>query len=389
MKVLALIFMALLVTGLTAWIAQTQGGEVIVHVADRTVRASLLMFLLTSIGTVFGVLVLVGLLARTLETPQRIRKRRQRRRRERTNVLLTQGLRNMLENRLDAARQDLEQAAQVEPKQPLFHLLAASVCIKASDRDAWNTHLRAVTDPDYQAASTWLKADGLIAAGEWEEALAVLQVLASNSPDNPRVLRQLARCYRELNSWQRLFELGRDQMRHANLPQDETRQWLRDASRRLCEDAANSELRALWPKLGDARDDPEVLRHYAGRLRRGKLTHPELEPHLRKLLDANLDDTVIELYGMLPGPVTPGMIKKVRKWRTQDPQRVSLRRTLARLHGRLGQYDEAREQLEALEKSGGDALLYRELAETLEQLGQSEAAQAYYRKGLQSLSKAP
>lgn len=387
MKILVLIFVALLVTGLTAWTAQTQGGEVIVHVADFTVRASLLMALLVSIGVMFGVFILVGLLSRTLETPQRLRKRHKSRRRERADVLLAQGLRNMLEDRPDAARQDLEQAAKMEPKQSLFHLLAALACIKTDDRDAWNTHLRAVTDPDYQTASIWLKADGLIAAGEWEEALAVLQVLAGDNPKNPRILRHLARCYRELNSWERLFELGRDQVRLANLPQDETRKWLHDASYRLCEDTGESELKSLWPKLGDARDDPEVLRHYVGRLQRCGLSHPELEPHLRKLLDSGLDDTAVELYGMLPDPIAPDMVKKVRKWLARDPERISLKRTLARLHNRLGQHAEAREQLEALEKLGGDALLYRELAETLERMGQGEAAQAYYRKGLQSLDE--
>ena len=389
MKVLVLIFVALLVTGLAAWTAQTQGGEVIVHVADFTVRASLLMALLVGIGMMFGVFVLVGLLARMLETPRRLRKRHKSRRRKRTDTLLAQGLRNMLEGRLDDARQDLEKAAKMEPKQPLFHLLAASICIKANDRDAWSTHLRAVADPDCQAASTRLKADGLIAAGEWEEALAVLQVLAGDNPNSPRVLHQLVRCYRELNSWERLFELARDQVRLANLPQHETREWLRDAVYRLCEDTEESDLKSLWPKLGDARDDPEVLRHYVARLQRCGLSHPELEPHLRKMLDASLDDTAIELYGTLPNPIAPNMVKKVRKWLARDPERISLKRALARLHSRLGQHSEAREQLEALEKHGGDALLYRELAETLERMGQGDAAQAHYRKGLQSLGKAP
>lgn len=389
MKVLVLIFVALLVTGLTAWTAQTQGGEVIVHIADYTVRASLLMALLAGIGIVFGVFVLVGLLSRTLETPRRLRKRHKSRRRRRTDVLLARGLRNMLEDRPDAARQDLEQAAKMEPRQPLFRLLAASVCIRTNDREAWNAHLRAITDPDYQATGTWLKADGLIAAGAWEEALAVLQVLAGDNPKNPRVLRQLARCYRELDSWERLFELGRDQVRLASLPQDEARGWLRDAACRLCEGTGESELKSLWPKLGDARDDPEVLRCYVGRLQRCGLSHPELEPHLRKLLDASLDDTAVELYGTLPDPISPSMVKKVRKWLARDPERVSLKRALARLHGRLGQHAEAREQLEALERHGGDPLLYRELAETLEKMGQGEAAQAYYRKGLQSLGETP
>ena len=389
MKILVLIFVALLVTSLTAWTVQTQGGEVIVHVADFTVRASLLMALLVSIGIMFGIFVLVGLLSRTLETPQRLRKRHRHRRRERADFLLAQGLRNMLEGQLDAARHDLEQAAKMAPKQSLFHLLAASVCIKANDRDGWNAHLRAVADPDHQAASISLKADGLVAAGEWEEALAVLQVLAGNNPKSPRILRQLARCYRELNSWERLFELGREQVHLANLPPDETRQWLRDATHRLCEDTEESELKSLWPKLGDARDDPEVLRHYIGRLQRCGLSHPELEPHLRKLLDANLDDTAVELYGLLPNPITPNMVEKVGKWLARDPERISLKRALARLYSRLGQHAEAREQLEALEKRGGDALLYRELAETLERMGQGEAAQAYYRKGLQSLGKLP
>lgn len=385
MKLLVLIFVALLVTGLAAWTAQIQGGEIIVHIADLTLRASLLMGLLVSIGVMFGILVAVWLLSQMLETPRHIRQRNRSRRRERTDALLAKGLREMQENRVETARQDLEQAARIDSKNPLPHLLAASACVKANDRDAWSAHLRAVSDPDYQAACTWLKADGLIAAEEWEEALAVLQVLAGNHPDDPRALRQLARCCRELDSWQRLLELGQDQVGRANVPRSEARGWLREAARHLCEDAGDSELAALWPKLGDARDDPEALRRYVERLRRCKQAHPELEPRLRKLLDASLDDAAVELYGMLPDPVTPNMVEKVRKWLMRDPGRISLKRTLIRLHARLGQHREAREQLENLGERGADALLCRELAESLERAGEGEAAQVYYRKGLQSL----
>ena len=389
MKVLVLISVALLVAGLTAWFAQTHGGEVIVHMADLTVRASLLMALLIGTGVMSAIFLLVWLLARMLETPQRLRKRHRHHRRERADALLAQGLRNMLGGRLGAARENLEQAAKIEPERALFRLLAASVCIKAGDREAWNEHLRSITDSDYQAASTWLKADGLVSAEQWEEALAVLQVLAGNNPNDPRILRQLALCCRELNSWKRLFELGREQFRLSHLPRDETRQWMRDAARHLCEDTAESELKALWPELGDARDDPEVLRHYAERLRHYGQTHPELEPYLCRLLDMELADDAVELYGTLPDPISPEMIGKAVKWLEKDPERTSLRRALARLHSRLGQHREAQEQLEIIEKQGGDALLYRELAETLERIGESEAAQEYYRKGLQSLTRTP
>ena len=387
MKTLALTFVALLVAGLTAWIAQTQGGEVIVHVADYTVRASLLMALLIEIAIIVGVFVLAGLLSRTLGTPSRLRKRYRKRRRERTDMLLARGLRHMLEDQLDFARQDLEQAAKMDPERSLFHLLAASVCIKTNDRDAWNAHLRAITDPDYQAASTWLKANGLITAEEWEEALAVLQVLAGDHPQNPQILRQLAHCYRQLNSWERLFELGREQMRLANLPKDEVLKWRREAAHHLCEETGETELESLWPRIEGERDDPEILRCYVERLRRCGRSHPELEPCLRKLLNVEIDDTVVELYGALPDPVTPGMVERVRKWLARDPERISLKRALARLYARLGQHPEALEQLKALEKFGGDARLCRELAETLERMGQGEAAQAYYRKGLRILDE--
>ncbi len=387
MKALALIFVALLVTGLAVWTTQIQGGEVIAHVGDRTIRASLLMALLLGIATVFGALTLVGALARALETPRRVRKRYRERRRARVDALLARGLRELLEDRPESARQSLERAARMESGREILRLLAASACIRSGDRDAWKAHLLSLTDPDSQAASVRLKADGLIAAEEWEEALAVLQVLAGDRPDDPRIPRQLARCYRELRGWERLLELGRERARRENSPRAETQEWLRDAARHLCEDAGEVELKSLWPKLGEARDDPEVLRHYAGRLRELGLSHPELEQHLRETLDKRLDDAVIDLYGTIPGPVNPSMIKKVRKWLERDPDRVSLRIALARLHNRLDQFSEAREQLEVAEKVRGSPMLYRELAETLERMGESEAARELYRKGLRSLDE--
>ena len=388
MKFLALIFAALLMTGLAVWTAQSQGGEIIVHIADFTARLSLLVALLFGIGTLFGVVVLVWLLSQMLGAPERLRQRKRNRRRQRTDALLVQGLRNMLENRLEMAQRNFEQAIQQEPKRPLFHLLAALTGARSNDRSRWSSHLRAIDDPEYQMACTWIKAEGLIAAGEWEEALAALQVLASDSPDHPRILRHLAHCYQELQGWRHLFELARSQAKLSNLPQEEVRAWLHDAAHHLCEDTDGPDLQALWTRLGEARSDPHVLRSYIDRLRHCGETHPELEPRLRQVLDANLDDMAIELYGNLPGPVTPGMIKKAGKWLAKDPERVSLKRALARLHIRLGQHDLAREQLETIKNSGGDPRLYRELAEALEQAGQSEAAQAYYRKGLRSLGDA-
>ena len=261
MKLLALIFVALLVTGLAAWSVQVQGGEVIVHIADLTVRASLLMAALTGIGAMFGIFLLVWLLSRTLETPSQLRRHRDMRRNERARTLLEKGMRLLLEGQTKAAREALEQAVRIDPGQPLFRALAAQADIQAKDPDSWNAHLRAISDPAWQAACTRLRADGLMAAGKWEEALAVLQVLSREWPTTENLLEKIAHCHRRLGSWRRLLTLAQDPETMKNVAAEERLGWLREAARQLCA-ADDADPKALQEELGDARQDPEVARCY-------------------------------------------------------------------------------------------------------------------------------
>ncbi len=386
MRLLVLTLVAVLAAVLAVLATQMQGGRIIVHLADYTANMSLLMALLLGIGAMFGFFALVWTLSRLMAAPQRIRSRNRNRRRRHTDALLARGLRAMLEDAPDQAQRDMAQAAKISPKHPLLRLLAAAAATQTNDRPAWEQHLRAIDDPAYQQICAMLRADGLVAAHEWEEALAVLQAPDGCDQQHPRTLRHLARCYRELSNWTSLLELAQSPTARTHLLQNEVREWQQEATGRLCAKADGPGLKSLWPKLAHARDDPEVLRMYAAALQCCGTNLPELEQHVRSMAAS---EAGMELYANLPDPVTHDMIRHAESWLKREPERSMALRTLARLHARLGEWEPARRYLERAVQQGSNAALCRELAEALEQLGLREAAQDYYREGLETMTRAP
>ncbi len=384
MRLLVLTLVAVLAAIASALVAQYFGGRVVVHIADFTVDISLLMALLLGICAFFVLSTSIWIAARLLSAPRNFHLRRRRRRRQKADALLAQGLRSWLLDQPDEAQRQWQQAAQQDPKQSLLHILAAAAAIRTDQLSEWEPHLRAVTEPEYQPVCALLQADGLMAAHEWEKALAVLQAPDRCDPKHPRTLRHLARCYRELGSWMRLLEHSQSSVTHSQLPQVEIQQWWREAAQHLCEHADGPELHALWPKLGTARDDITVLHVYLQGLHRCNQEKPELETYLR---DRHPDDAAVELYANLPGTVTKERIRCVTQWLEREPERIVVLRALARLYARLGNWNEALNYLQVAARLGpeSDAALCWELTEAYEHLGMHEQAHESCRRGLQAV----
>ena len=175
MKLLALALLALAAAAAAAWFAQTQGGEVIVHSGALSLRASAPAALLGALAALFGFYLLVGGLAGLLRLPGWLRSRRGRRRRKRAETLFARGLRELFARDWEAALRSLEQALEAWPEQPLARLGAARACLELERWEAWDRHLRAVTDPACAAAARELRVRGLRTRGAEAEAQAVQQ----------------------------------------------------------------------------------------------------------------------------------------------------------------------------------------------------------------------
>lgn len=175
MRLLALALLALAAAAGAAWFAQTQGGEVIVHSGALSLRTSAPAALLAALGALFGFYLLVAGLSGLLRLPGWLRRRRRRRRRERAAALFARGLRELFGRDWEAAARSLEQALEARPNQPLARLAAARACLELERWEAWDRHLRAVTDPACAAAARDLRVRGLRARGAEAEAQAVQQ----------------------------------------------------------------------------------------------------------------------------------------------------------------------------------------------------------------------
>lgn len=183
MKLLALALLALAAAAAAAWFAQTQGGEVIVHSGEFSLRASAPAALLAALAALLGFHLLVAGLAGLLRLPGWLRSRRRRRRRERGEKLFAQGLRELFARDWEAALQSLERALEAWPEQPLARLAAARACLELERWEDWDRHLRAATEPACAAAARELRVRGLRARGAEAEVEAVERAAPAGGAD--------------------------------------------------------------------------------------------------------------------------------------------------------------------------------------------------------------
>ena len=379
MRLLALTFVALLCAALATWLSQFQGGEVIFHIGETTARASLLMAVLLGIGVFSGFFIVVWTLAYLLSAPGRLHSRYKNLKRNRADRAFARGLRIWLHGDMAQAHTELERAARADPDHPLFHLLAAASGVQANKPKLWDKHLRAITDePEYAAVATLLRLDGLINSRKWEEALAVLQEMNKDDAVRPRILRHRARCYQELHNWMPLLELS--QSKAAQALGDESQQWARSALRPLLAKATAERLDTVWEKLESARNDPKILQLYLQGLQHAKHDQPQLATHLRDRLNAQWDDELLELYAHLPQSDLTPLLKQIDRWLKKNPGHAPLLRAKASVLARQQQWKDALGCLQQAKTHGMNVTLCREIAQVLEQLGEHEAAQQYFRR---------
>ncbi len=379
MRLLALTFVALLCAALATWLSQFQGGEVIFHIGETSARASLLMAVLLGIGVFSGFFVVVWTLAYLLSAPGRLHSRYQNLKHNRAERAFTRGVRLWLHGDKAQAHKELEQAAHTDPSHPLFHLLAAASGVQTNNPELWDKHLRAIADEsDYAPVATALRIDGLIASEKWEEALAVLQEMSPEDATQPRSLRQWARCYQELNNWMPLLELS--QSKAARAVADDSRQWARTALRPLLAKATTERLNIVWRTLEAARDDPAALQLYLQGLQHAQHDTPQLEAYLRERLSMQLDEALLALYSQLPQSEPEALLQHINRWLKKNPEHTALLRAKARVLNRLQQWEKALTCLREAEAHDMSVALCREIALTLEHLGEHDAAQQYFRR---------
>lgn len=388
MMKLFLLSLAVLVaaTALALFVMQDP-GYVLFAVGPWTVETS---FALLVIGILLSFVVLyfgIRLLKGVFSLPRRIGQRRRQRRGEKAQQALSHGLMELAEGKWKKAERDVLKYAD-QGYSPILNYLAAARAAQeqgAEDRRDRYLKLAHELEPDADIAVGLTQVELLLEQGKQEQALAALRRLYEFWPSHPKVLKALARLYRELGEWRSLSDLL-PRLRKARVYDEQTLTAVtREVYQALLHASEDSDaLAGLWEKMPKAlREDEILLATYVECLHRFD-GDAVAEPLLRAALKRRQSASLLRLYGLVQGRDPVRQLAQGETYLQQNKHDPVALLSAGRIALRNRLWGKAREYLEASVQARPSAEACYELATLLDKMGEHDAALTYYRQGLAS-----
>ncbi len=224
-------------------------------------------------------------------------------------------------------------------------------------------------------------------AGQSEQCLATLTELRNHHPKHRPVLQLLARIYTELRDWTGLIELIPDLRQQQALDPKEIDALEVQAHRELLAlslPSGSAEVLArAWKAVPKAlQRHPQLVAMYARQLmQQGQMD--EAEATVRAAIEANWDERLVELYGQVRASDATEQLTHIESWLGAHADSAALLLAAARVALANGMKPKARGYLERCLAHRGPVEAYRELGLLLEQLGETDKAREYFRRGLE------
>ena len=383
-----LLIVAVVLGGLVGTLVVKDPGYVLISYADLAVETSLWLALLILAGSYLLIrllaLVINGSKASGGRLNDWLSQRRSRAARQRT----VQGLLLMAEGEWAQARKILVASARDVTSPLINYLNAARAADAMGDVQGRDDLLREAhqSTPGSRFAVGLTQADLQMAAGQWEQCLATLLQLRSESPGHRRVLLMLVRCYQELRDWQALIELIpalKKQKVEVDLDALAGEAWCERLGQ------AGAAPAAVWsgvPK--DLKRLSPVISAYARALiEAGEMDEAEIL--LRNALTRQWDDALVALYGQLQASDCGRQLIAAEGWLKERPNDALLLLTLGRICLMNQQWEKAREYLELSLRLKRSVEVYGELGRLCAALGDPERGSEYLRLAIPALPELP
>jgi len=388
-KLFALILVALLLGVGVVAIIETDPGYLLLAYGDYTLESSLwvgLVLLVLLVLLLYGLLALVRRLLGGQKSlvgwwgSRRVRK---------ASRLTRRGIINFSQGNWARARRELLRAAAGSDLPLVNYLLAAQASARLGEMDNMQEYLGAATEtgPGAAVAVDLARAEMLLQAGQYQQALGVLLPLRETATRHPRALLLLQQAYTGVGDWQALAELLPVLKKHKLLPAAELERLERESSGRLLQQAGDSGadvdgLCAVWHKLpAQTQRDPALLRLFVARLVDMK-AYALAEKTILQALKHDWDAELVRLYGHVESPNPRQQLARAEGWLEAHPRDAQLLLCLGRLSARDKLWGKAREYYESSYRLQRSPETCAELGRLLAALGEANVAAAYFREGL-------
>ena len=390
MKLLVLIIAVLIASVLMALYAVEDPGYVLISRAPWSIEMALTLFIPLLLLGFAALYLLLYISLRLFRIPRDVTAWRNKRHRQQARAALNQGLINLAEgNWMEAEAQLLSSMRYSDA--PLLSYLGAACASEghgnAEKRDEYLA-LAHKSAPQNPLATGLIQAYLQIQAHQYEQALATLTELRLAAPKHKLILKMLCRVYSKLRDWTGLVDLIPALRRNNVMSQKEIDALELQAHRELLTlslpSGSLNVLKKAWNAIPKTlRRHPTLIVIYARQLIQQNQID-EAEPLLHAAIDAEWDDTLVELYGKLRPSNAMEKLETAEEWLSTHPENPTLHLTLARLAMQNNLEGKARTYLEKCISLRGPMEAYREFGELLERLGEPDAARECYRHGLEA-----
>ena len=388
MKFGAIVIASLILSAIAAHFLLGDPGYVAINFRGYLIEMSVPVL----VGLTILLIIIVWLVRRLIQAPQRLGEAAGRYRAGRAGLKLTHGMIEVAEGNFARGEKLLARAASGSDT-PLFNYLQAARAahLQGNDvrRDEW---LKLAYEHTPEAANAVLltQAELQLDREQYEQALATLRRLEENSRNHSHALALLGRLYYRLQDWGQLAEILPRLQKQGHVKQETLDEWAVRVHRENFERAADGDsVIAEWKSCAKRlRNHTALLNAYYTNLMRTGL-HEKAEKDIAAALKSEWRAPLVRLFGLVEGPDPSKQLKRAEVWLAKHGEDADLLLAAARLCLRNELWGKARSYLETVISLRPTPEAYQEYGRLLTQLGEADAAADAYRDGLGMVAESP
>lgn len=379
-----LVGLAALAAGISV-IAIYNDGYALLVLPPWRVELSLNLLLILALAAFFLLFLLMRWFGALLAMPASVREYRARRARDTVDAALREAMTMLLEGRFSRALRAAEAAYNAGHASLLAALLAQRAAHGMRDRDReafWRARARE-HDKGYSPARLMVEAGIAADNREFETARDLLDLLTRNGGRHVEAQRLALRVHQGLGNWREVERIVRQLEKHHAMTAEQARPIRQRAYRELLaqigqRNDAGAGMEQFLKELPDAdRLQPRFVLDAAARLNAAG-RHNDAAVLIEEALDAGWDSDLAGAYGDCGGDAI-AHIAQAERWLHSHPGDANLLLTLGRLCRRQQLWGKAQSYLEASLSVRTSREAQLALAALLDELGQHEQANRYYR----------
>lgn len=392
MKLLIVTLLLLLAAIYVGNVALDDPGFIIIGYQGQVLRTSFIFFALMVI--LAGVLLYfaVRLLANAWATPKKVSHWNTDRKERKAQKSLSKGYAALAEGKWESAEKSLSHDASTSPGLAYIHYLGAAQAAQSQGKlDKRDDYLQLAhsSAPQADLAVGITRAELQLKEGQTQLARLTLEELQATHQYNPRILQLLAEIYETEADWDALQAMLKRLKKSKAVSKDRLDELERISWTGKLENAAGDaeSLKQTWSAMPKAlREDTDLNFLYIKQL--VATNEPSSASSLiEKQLNKEWDARLVSLYAESDSGNPAKQLNTAENWLPLHQEDHSLLTTLGTLAQKNELWGKAKHYFETAIQFGADHHVYRQLADTLEQMGETDAAAECCKQGLHAATE--